>query len=496
MTTPLARQAGTALTRKAIEVFGGKLISLARYLILARLLTPDDFGLFAIAIVPLEVLLSATDFGMIPALVQRNETDTRVYDIAWTIGLTRAVIISACLMLAAPLLALVFAEPRATSVLRVLALRPLVGALASIRMADLERRLDFGPLMRIELVANGAGAVVSVALAPTLGVWALVAGALVAAAARVAVSYILAPHRPRVIFDAAPARALFRFGRWVFITGLVGVAGDAVLRAVIARRLGAAELGLYYLAFNLAALPNDTVSGLVVAVAFPVHARIHADLRRVATAFRASVAAMATVLCPVYAVLIVLAPSLVEHVLGPRWTGAAPILQLLSLAGVIGISYDATAPMLEGRGEPYKVTMLYAIISLAVVAFAWWLAGAYGLVGAALAWVLAQSAMLVACVIFSRQILAAPFAHLARPLLGIALASLGAAGVARVVDQFARSAALPGVVGLGASVVLAGGAAALLLWGMDARLDLGLGRDFARAFPAIAERVHRSPGTG
>jgi O-antigen/teichoic acid export membrane protein len=200
---------------------------------------------------------------------------------------------------------------------------------------------------------------------------------------------------------------------------------------------------------------------------------------------------MATVLCPVYAMLIVLAPSLVEHVLGPRWNGAAPILQILAVAGVIGISYDATAPMLEGRGEPYKVTALYAIISLTVVAFAWWLAGAYGLAGAALAWVLAQSAMLVACVIFSRQILSAPFAHLSRPLLGIALASLGAAGVAWLVD-----ATLPGVVGLGVGIAFAAGTAVMLLWAMDARLDLGLGRDFARAFPGIAQRVRRSPGTG
>jgi len=395
MTVPLARQAGTALLWKGAQLVGSRAISLARYLVLAHLLVPDDFGLFAIALVPLEVLSSVTDVGMVPALVQRNESDDRLYDVAWTVGVVRAAAISASILIAAPLLAGLFAEPRATDVLRGLALRPLIGASASIKVADLERRLEFRPLTLIEVPATFAGAVTSILLAPAFGVAALVAGALFGAATRVAVSYGIAPHRPRLVFDIASARSLFRFGRWVFLTGLVAVGGDAVLRAVISRRLGADALGLFFLASNLAALPNDVVSELVVAVAFPVHARIRTDLRRVERTFRATLTAMAAVLCPVYALVIALSPSLVQYLLGPRWAAAAPILPLLAFAGILGISYDATAPMLEGRGEPHKVTVLHAVNSITVALFAWELAGRYGLVGAALAWVLAQKPWMV-----------------------------------------------------------------------------------------------------
>ena len=486
MSPALARQAGTALLWKGIQLFGSRTISLARYLVLAHLLVPDEFGLFAIALVPLEVLSSATDFGMIPALVQRNESDDRTYDIAWTIGLARAAAISGSVLLAAPLLAELFAEPRATGVLRLLALRPLIGACASIKVADLERRLQFRPLTLIEVPATFAGAVASVALASAFGVTALVAGALIGSATRTAMSYALAPHRPRLVFDVAPARSLFRFGRWVFLTGLVAVGGDAVLRAVISRRLGAEELGLYFLAANLAALPNDVVSELVVAVAFPVHALIQADVRRVGRTFRATVIAMAAVLCPVYALLIALAPQLVHYLLGARWTAAEPILPLLAIAGILGISYDATAPMLEGRGEPHKVTVLHAIISITVVLLAWPLAGTYGLVGAALAWLLAQGVMLIACVIFSRRILHGSVTGLAKPISAIVAAS-----IAGGVTALALRGALPGVVGLVATVLAACGMTAIILLGLEMRFDLGLGRDVTQAFPRIA-RVRRS----
>ncbi|HEX6536101.1 MAG TPA: lipopolysaccharide biosynthesis protein [Gemmatimonadaceae bacterium] len=491
MSTPLARQAGTAVAWKAVQVFGSKAISLARYLVLARLLAPADFGLFAIALVPLDVLLSATDFGMVPALVQRGESDDRVHDAAWTVGLLRAAAVTACVLAAAPLLAQLFAEPRATPVLRVLALRPLIGALASIKVAALERRLEFRRLALLEMPAAFMGAVTSVVLAPTLAVWALVAGALIGTATRVVGSYLVAPHRPRLLFDAAPARSLFRFGRWVMLTSVVAVAGDAVLRAVISRRLGANELGLYFLAANLAALPNDVVSDLVVAVAFPVHARIRTDLRRAAEMFRASAIAMAAVLGPVYVLLIALAPSLVEHLLGPRWAGTESVLRLLSLAGILGISYDATAPMLEGRGEPHKVTALHAIISVTVVLLAWPLAGVYGLSGAALAWVLAQGIMLVACVVFARRALSVRTLGLSRPLVAIAAAAAAGGAIALALDQV-----FPGLAGFAVTVVAAGCAAAAALWLLDSRLDLGLGRDAARAFPRIAAWRRSAPRPG
>ena len=131
------QQAGSALTWRAVQFAGTKVIYFFRLLILARLLVPDDFGLLAIAVTAVGFFVSVTDFGMIPALVQGREVDEDWYDTAWTIGVARALGISAIIMLFAPLIAGIFAEPRSVDVIRVLALGPLLDALASIKVASL-----------------------------------------------------------------------------------------------------------------------------------------------------------------------------------------------------------------------------------------------------------------------------------------------------------------------------------------------------------------------
>ena len=485
MSRALAQQAGDALVWRAAQLLGGKALLLVRYLVLARLLSPEEFGLFAIAVVPLDVLLSATNFGMIPALVQRKESREQHYNAAWTVGLARALAIGAVVFVGAPILADFFSEPRAVPLLRALALRPVLGALASIKVADLERGLRFRSLAMLDLTSALVAAAVSIALASAFGAWALIAGTLIGALAGTLLSYTLAPHRPRLALDLGSARPLFRFGRWIMISGLVEVVGDAVLRAVVSRELGTAQLGLYFLAATLALLPNDVVSGIVTAVAFPVHAQVQSDPRRVGLAFRASFAAMAAVLIPAYAIIAALAPSIVQHVLSPQWSGTEPVIRILAIAGILGILFDATSPMLQGRGQPQKLTVLFAVLTVSVITSAWALTRAYGLMGAAMAWVFAQAVVFGACIIFAGHALGHPaFRGLAKPLTAIVLTSGIVGALAWSVD-----ALLPGIMGVGAATATATGFTGAILWTLDRHLDLGLARDLARAFPRLAERL-------
>ena len=102
---PLASRTGTALVWKSVQLVGVKLIFVLRLAILARLLEPDAFGLLAIALIPVDLLLNITDLGMVPALVQRQEVQKKHLDTAWSIGLYRALIVAALVLLAAPFIA-------------------------------------------------------------------------------------------------------------------------------------------------------------------------------------------------------------------------------------------------------------------------------------------------------------------------------------------------------------------------------------------------------
>ena len=207
----LARQAGNAVFWKGVQLLGRRSISTIRLLILARILLPEDFGLFSIALVVVETVLSLTDFGMLPAIVQMESPAEKSYDSAWTINVIKAILIVVFILLLAPLLADLFQESRATNLIRLLALRPLIDSLASTKTAELTRLLKFKRLTFIFLPAILLETIVSIGLASSMGVLALVAGAVAGALLCVILSYVFAPYQPNLCFEIEHIRPLFQF---------------------------------------------------------------------------------------------------------------------------------------------------------------------------------------------------------------------------------------------------------------------------------------------
>lgn len=489
MIRPLGSRAGSALAWRTTQHVGVNLVYLVRIPILAQLLSPDDFGLLAIALVALDVLLCLTDFGMVPALVQRETTEEQHYHVAWTVGLTRSLIVSAAVFIAAPIVASVFAEPRAIPVMRALAVRPLVQAAASIRVADLTRNLRFRSLAILYLMEALLNAGTSIAMAPFFGVWALVGGALAGPGAFAVASYFLAPYRPRLSIDRSAATSLIRFGRWMFAIGIIGLIGRFVLQAVISRRLGTPELGLYYLAAKIAYLPTKIADELIGAVAFPLYARLQYEPQRAARALRFVLTGMSASLLPIMGLLIVLAPSLVEDLLGARWLGTAPIIQVLAIATMIGLFGDAIDPVFKGLGQPYKVALLTAVQNALLVGLVWDMAGRYGLVGAAAAWLPATAVTQIVGVVLLRRLFARPFEGLGKALLYVTAVTIPGVTVAYWIDRF-----VPGIVGLAAAAVCGATLIAVLLWLVDRRTDLGLREIVTRMFPRLAALIGTSSG--
>ena len=481
MSGRLASLAGSAISWQAVQHFGVKAIYLLRLVVLARLLVPDDFGLLAIAVVSIGFLMNLTQFGMIPALVQRAEVEERHYDAAWTVGMLRALAVGLVVALGAPIIAGMFAEPRATPVIRALAIWPLFQAAASIKVADLTRRLQFREVAFLRLSEAVSTTVVSIALATRFGVWALVAGSLAGPAIASTLSYHVARHRPRFVLGMGEVASLARFGRWIFLSSLIAVAGRSVLHMVISRQLGVAELGLYFLAARLAFLPSDAVSEVIGSVAFPIYSRIQSNLEQAVVAFKTQILGVSVVLFPVYGLLLALAPTLTEEVLGPKWVGTAPVIRILAVAGLIGLLGEVAVPVFKGLGQPAKVTLLETVQTSLLIASVWELAGRFGLPGAAAAWVPAILASQFLAVLFLRRIFDRPFAGLPGPLLLIAVVTGIGVSIALAIDH-----ALPGLVGL----VLAASAATVvlgvLLLAADQYFNLGLRSALARAFPRAA----------
>jgi len=176
-----------------------------------------------------------------------------------------------------------------------------------------------------------------------------------------------------------------------------------------------------------------------------------------------------------------LAPSRVTHVLGAKWEGTVPVIQVLVLVNVVGLLGAVAVPLFEGLGLPQRVTLLEVVQSTVVVALAWFLAGPLGVVGAAVAWLGAVVASQGLSGFFAGRLLPSPLAGLAPPLTMVVLVSAVGGVAAWIVDMM-----LPGLLGLLAGAAVGSVVCGLLLWVLDRRLDLGLARDLARAFPQLA----------
>jgi len=480
MSEPLAGRVGSALTWKTLQLGADQGFSVVRFLILARLLVPDDFGLLAIATVAADLLFALTNVGLQPALVQLQQRQHRHYDAAWTVGLLRGLIISATLFFGAGLIAGLYGEPRSAPVLQLIALRPLLSGLASPRIADLERELNFRALALLITAATIVQTALAVGLASTLGVFAIVVGMLAGTTVFTALSYLAAPHRPRLRLDRLSTAPILRFGRWVLATSIVGIVGEAALRAVISRQLGAAELGLYYLAARLAYLPSDVVSDVVGSIAFPLHARLRHAPEKAAVALAINLRSLVALLLPTYMVLVALAPALTRDVLGPRWEGTPPLIALLAAAAVLGLIADSVLPMLKGRGKPERGTMLLAIRTVVLLTVAWPLAAAYGVVGAAVATLAAEIPVQIVAASYGRSTLPRPFAGVGQVVLAAAFA--GGVGAAAGV---AVDALVGPPIGVIPAAITGGIVSTAALWLLDRTLELRLAEQVVRVFPAL-----------
>ena len=473
----LGRQTGSALVWKAVELGGTRAFALLRTVVLARLLAPAEFGVLAVGVVVTDLLVIVTDFGTVQALVQLDRPTRRHEAAAWTVGLVRGAAIAVALVVAAPSLAGAVGQPDAAPVIRLLALRPLVDALCSIRTAELTRQLRFRPLALRTLPGAAVEVVVAIALAPLLGVEGVALGALVGAAVATALSYRVAPWRPRLEFGRSAVRPLVRFGRWFLVASAVWAAGDALLHAIISRRLGAAELGVYFLAARVALLPAALVNAVAETVTFSLHARLRAtNDPRAPQAFAAAVRGIAAVLVPVYALLAVLAPSLVDHVLGVRWAAAVPVIRLLAVVGAICAVAIVALPMLQARGRARDAAALSALRAAVLVGLVWLLTP-YGVIGAAAAVVGAEIALQSGAALAAHRALAGSFGGVGRAVTAIAIAAGAAAAVALTADR-----TLPGLLGLAVAVAVAVAIAGAVLSAFDRRFHLGLRDDAAALF--------------
>ena len=332
----LRRKAGAGArwtSTSALTAAGLEFVQLA---ILARLLTPQDFGVYALLALVVGLGLSYTDLGLSAAIVQRQDLEPAHLSSMFWANLATGAALLGCASLLAPLAADLLAQPQIADLLPLAAFTLLVAPVSQQYAALLQKSLRFRALAVGDMLAVVAGAAVSLSLAATgHGVRSMVWGLLVNSVARAfALSLAgMAIWRPAPHFAASDLRSYAGFGVYQMGERTVNYAGFNLDRLLIGGLIDAYALGLYSVASQIVMKPIQTFGPVVARVMLPVFAIVQEDDARLRSGFLDGVRAIALVLFPLYAAIIPLAEPLVRLLLGERWTAAAPVLQFLALLG-------------------------------------------------------------------------------------------------------------------------------------------------------------------
>ena len=329
-------------------------LELLALLVLARLLTPDDFGLLGIALLTLTGLKRFSNLGLTSALIQRTEEDVdRYLDSAFTLQFARGLLLAGVVVALSGPAADFFGEPAVEPILRVVALVPVLTGLMNPGVVYFQKDLEFHRHFVFLLSTSLVYVVVTITLAFVLGnVWAMVFGKVLSEATQTVVSYLIHDYRPSVSFEREPAMALINYGKWLTASGFIYFLADEGDDFVVGWLLSAASLGFYRLAYRLALTPVSEVTGVVSTVMFPAYSKIQDDVPAIRGGFLRTLQLTTALTLPIGAGIIAVAPVFVEGVLGAQWTPMVIALQILAVYGVFVSVTASFHPVWLAIGHP------------------------------------------------------------------------------------------------------------------------------------------------
>lgn len=454
----------SAVDLKEAALAGARSITLARVaaeslafaasVSLARLVAPAEFGRAAIAIAFTGLALAIADQGVGSSLVRRKALRRSDLEGAMVLSLGSGAALTALIFLLAPS----FSDPlfgqRTTELIRLVSPVFVISSLSAVPKAVLQRRLAFRRLSIVEVASLLTGAVTSVSLALAgLNAEALVLGALLTSGASALLLLASVPFVPprwrwQEMRDAAS------FGVPTALASLTSVAYRNVDYAIVGAKLGAAQVGFYWRAFQLGAENQGKISRIMLRVAFPIFSRTSSleDMRAVR---RRIVRLHAAVIFPLLFLYVALAPELVPWLFGARWEPAIVPSQILAVSGLTYALGTGSGALVLATGHP-RALLVNNVVTLAVYGIVVFLTADHGLTAVCVGVTIVNLVGLVATYYFLvDRLVGIPLSHLVSDVVPATVAGGALLGVAFALAGLLSHAGAPTLVLLGATSALA-----------------------------------------
>jgi O-antigen/teichoic acid export membrane protein len=388
MTTTASRDdlgttAARAIAWNYVSFASGKVLVLVTMAVLARLLSPEQFGIVGFATLVTAYLSVLKDLGLGAAVIQRQEDVEESAQTVFVLNLLIGAVLTSVTYFAAPLVASFFREPLVTPLLRVLGFTFILESLGSMHVVLLKRNLDFRRKLVPDVGQSIVKGVVAISTAATgFGVWALVWGHLAGVLAFVLLSWIVIPWRPTWQVQRRLIPPLARFGAPLIVTDIQYAIWSNLDYVVVGRLLGDAALGLYTLAYRLPELLVHSVWRVLAQAVFPVFSRLQSDLAALRKGFLATIRYTQLAIVPLCVGLFVTAEPAVAVIFGDQWQAVVPVLQIMAVFSLIASIGVNAGDVYKAIGRPGILAKL-AILELLLLVPALLYGARYGVVGVA-----------------------------------------------------------------------------------------------------------------
>ncbi|MCY0970997.1 lipopolysaccharide biosynthesis protein [Chryseobacterium wangxinyae] len=354
------------------QQFGVQAIQFGVSLILARLISPEEFGLIGMITIFISLGSILFDGGLTSSLIRTQAVEDIDYSTVFIFNIIASFIIYLIIFLCAPLISAFFKQTLLTDILRVYSLTFIISSFASVQNTKLTKELKFKILAISALPGIIVGSFVGIVLAlQDFGVWALVYSFLVQALITTITLWIISKWKPSLQFSKNKFKQHFLYGSKLTMSGILDVVFTNIYQVIIGKFYTPAQVGFYTRANTLMMLPVGNISSALNKVVFPLFSQLQDDLPRLRNLYKRIMIAVIFVVSPIIVVMAVLAKPLITLLFGDKWLPVVPIFQIIAVTGILYPLHLYNLLILQIRGKSglfLKLEIAKKILMVLVIA--------------------------------------------------------------------------------------------------------------------------------
>ncbi|MCF8333443.1 MAG: lipopolysaccharide biosynthesis protein [Bacteroidales bacterium] len=372
MASQVKEQAVRGVAWSLVERFGMHFLRFLLNLILARLLTPDDYGLIGMLVIFIEVANVVMDGGFVKAYVQKKVVSPKDASTIFYFNLLISIILYFIFFLTAPLVADFYSQPQLIEIIKVMGLVFIIDAMGLIQIAHLTRTVNFKLKSKIMMTATLSGGVLGIAAAYYgFGVWSLVIQNLARAVIKTIGFWITSSWKPKAVFSMQSLKSMFAFGSWMLLSGIIQRLFRNLNLLVIGRVFPAAAVGFYTNSKQIQRTASEQMVGAIGAVAFPVFSKMQDNKERLRNGMRQFLRHTLFLMTPLLVILMVVAEPFVIIFLKEKWAPMVPYLQWLCIVGILFPLNSTNVQLLVAQGKSnlnFRISLIKNILRVINIA--------------------------------------------------------------------------------------------------------------------------------